>query len=342
MSELTQFNKTKEIVQASRVDFEKLAKVVGGVNFEREKVFAIQALKESKWLCSAAYHNQDSLKMAVINVAATGLSLNPIRKQAYLIPRDKKVCLDISYLGMIQIALDCGAIKWAKAEIVYEKDTFTQTGINKVPQHDFSPFADRGKIVGAYCVAKTHDDEYLTTIMAIDDIYSIRNRSISWKSGKNCPWKTDEGEMIKKTVIRRAYKSWALTNTKNHGERLEKVIEVTNETHQVDLKNPPKEKEEASPEREEKIEKMRGKLEWLEKSEEKAVKFLNDTFQRKIEKIEDLTESELDHFDSLLDGWVEQNCKKKNTQAENDEEEESVAGMELQGGPDYEDAQFSQ
>jgi recombinational DNA repair protein RecT len=48
--------------------------------------------------------------------------------------------------------------------------------------------------------------------MQIDDIYDIRNRSSAWKSGRSCPWKTDEGEMIKKTVIKRAYKLWPKTD----------------------------------------------------------------------------------------------------------------------------------
>ncbi len=43
--------------------------------------------------------------------------------------------------------------------------------------------------------------------MSIDEIFDIRGRSEAFKRG-NGPWKTDEGEMIRKTVVMRAYKYW--------------------------------------------------------------------------------------------------------------------------------------
>src|ERR1019366_1512046 len=136
------------------------------------------------------------------------------QKLAYLIPRKGKVCLDISYMGLTALAIESGAIKWAQAEIVRENDIFKFTGIGEKPLHDYHPFATtRGKIVGAYCVAKTNQDEFISVQMNIADVYKLRDRSESWQAGKASPWKSDEEEMIKKTVIRRASKSWPKSST---------------------------------------------------------------------------------------------------------------------------------
>ena len=183
------------------------------INFEREAGFAIQVLGASEFAMKTAMQNRQSVINAVVNVAAIGISLNPAKKQAYLVPRDGRICLDISYMGLLDLAIQSGSILWGQAELVTEADGFELNGFDKPPTHKRNPFAkDRGAIVGAYVVVKTRDGDYLTTCMQIDDVYEIRNRSSAWKSGRSCPWKTDEGEMIKKTVIKRAYKLWPKTD----------------------------------------------------------------------------------------------------------------------------------
>jgi len=155
-----------------------------------------------------AMGNKQSVIDAVTNVAAIGISLNPAKKQAYLVPRKGKICLDISYMGLIDLAIQDGGIKWAQAQIVHANDTFALNGMDKMPLHQFNPFSkDRGEIVGVYVVVKTADGEYLTHTMDIDAAYAIRDRSESWKRngpGKRGPWETDPGEMIKKTCVKQA------------------------------------------------------------------------------------------------------------------------------------------
>lgn len=193
------------------------------LNFEREAGFAIQVLGASDFAMKTAMGNRQSVINAVVNVAAIGISLNPAKKQAYLVPRDGRICLDISYMGLLDLAIQSGSILWGQAELVNEADGFELNGFDKPPTHKRNPFAkDRGAIVGAYVVVKTKDGDYLTTCMQIDEIYEIRNRSSAWKSGRSCPWKTDEGEMVKKTVIKRAYKLWPKT------ERLDGAVHFLN------------------------------------------------------------------------------------------------------------------
>lgn len=189
------------------------------LNFEREAGFAIQVLSASDYAIDIATKNRQSVINAVTNIAAIGISLNPAKRQAYLVPRDGKICLDISYMGLLDLAIQSGSIMWGQSELVYEADRFELNGFDKPPTHVRNPFAqDRGQIVGAYVVVKTCSGDYLTTAMPLEGeegVYAIRNRSSAWKAWetkqKKCPWVTDEGEMIKKTVIKRAYKTWPKT-----------------------------------------------------------------------------------------------------------------------------------
>lgn len=203
------------------------------LNFEREAEFAIQTLQNNEFSTKIAANNRQSVVNAVTNIAAIGISLNPAKRQAYLVPRDGRICLDISYMGLMDLAMATGSILWAQAELVYEQDAFALNGFDRPPTHQYNPFAkDRGQVVGCYVVVKTHTGDYLTTCMSRDDIDSIMNRSQSVKSGKSSPWKTDYGEMAKKTVVKRAYKYWPKT------DRLDRAIHHLNTDSGEGLANP--------------------------------------------------------------------------------------------------------
>ncbi|WP_061238217.1 recombinase RecT [Ectopseudomonas composti] len=197
------------------------------LNFEREAEFAIQTIAANDYSTKLALNNRQSVVNAVTNIAAIGISLNPAKKQAYLVPRDGKICLDISYIGLMDLAMNTGAIRWAQAELVYSGDNFALNGFDKPPTHSFNPFAkDRGDVIGVYVVVKTADGDYLTETMSMDEVNAIRDRSSAWKAyvekGKSCPWVTDPGEMAKKTCVKRAYKFWPKT------DRLEEAIHYLN------------------------------------------------------------------------------------------------------------------
>lgn len=179
------------------------------INFEREAGFAIQVLTASDYIAKLAAGDRQSVVNAVTNIAAIGISLNPAKKQAYLVPRKGKICLDISYMGLIDLAVQAGSILWAQADLVYASDAFTLNGFDRPPTHSYNPFSrERGELVGAYVVVKTPSGDYLTDCMSREEIDAIKNRSESVKAGKSSPWDTDYGEMAKKTVVKRAYKYW--------------------------------------------------------------------------------------------------------------------------------------
>lgn len=202
----------QSFVAEARQSFEAIV-IDRSITFEREAGFATQALMAQDFTLKVAMGNPQSVINAVTNIAAVGLSLNPAKKQAYLVPRDGRICLDISYMGLLDLAIASGSIRWGQAEIVHANDKFELNGFDKPPTHGRDPFSkERGDITGVYVVVKTCEGDYLTSTMPIDEILSIRDRSQAWKSGQKGPWKTDPGEMMKKTVIKRAYKLWPKTD----------------------------------------------------------------------------------------------------------------------------------
>lgn len=212
-------------IESVRERFNAMA--ADSLSFEREAGFAIQIITANDYAMRIATENRQSVINAVTNIAAIGISLNPAKKQAYLVPRDGKICLDISYMGLLDLAIQSGSIRWGQAELVYSSDRFELNGFDKPPLHSREPFSkERGDLVGVYVVVKTADGDYLTSTMPIDEVFAIRDRSSAWKAWiekkKKCPWVTDEGEMVKKTVIKRAYKLWPKT------DRLDQAVHYLN------------------------------------------------------------------------------------------------------------------
>lgn len=197
-----------------------------GLTFAKECGFAHQIISGNDYALKIARENQQSLKNAILNVAALGISLNPAEKHAYLVPRDGAIHLDLSYRGLVKLATDSDAIKLAKAELVYDcDDEFVWNGMLEMPTHRFDPFhPDRNPndpfqgLRGGYCVAKLADDSVLLDHMSAADINKVRGTS----KAKKGPWQTWPMEMIKKTIVKRAAKSWPQST------RLATAIDVLN------------------------------------------------------------------------------------------------------------------
>lgn len=234
-----------EVIEIAGERFKQIAPA--HMKYESEKGFAIQLLKNNDYLMSVALASPQSLQQAITNVAAIGLSLNPAEKQAYLITRtiktkdangkekwDKRIFLEPSYVGLCKLATDSGSIEWVHAAAVHEHDDFTDNGPGEKPTHKYQAFKDRGAMVGVFCTAKTKGGDYLTTIMDMAKITSVRDRSEAWKAkmdGKaktGGPWESDFEEMARKTVVRNAFKLWPRTDERRYS-MLAEAIELSNQ-----------------------------------------------------------------------------------------------------------------
>lgn len=241
-------SESKSIAEVIEIAGERFRQIAPQhMKYESEKGFAIQLLKNNDYLMSVAMASPTSLQQAITNVAAIGLSLNPAEKQAYLITRtiktkdangkdkwEKRIFLEPSYVGLCKLATDSGSIEWVHAAPVHEQDTFIDNGPGEKPTHQYQAFKDRGEMVGVFCTAKTKGGDYLTNIMDMPKIISIRDRSEAWKAkvdGKaktGGPWETDFVEMARKTVVRNAFKMWPRTDERRYS-MLAEAVELSNQ-----------------------------------------------------------------------------------------------------------------
>lgn len=185
------------------------------INIQAEMNYATQLLLANDYSANIARQNPISVQNALRNASAIGISLNPAGKHAYLVPRSGSICLDISYMGLLHLAMSTGSIEWGQSKLVYEADFYENQGIDKAPVHKCNSFGDRGSVVGAYCTVKTSTGAYLTEEMNIAQLNAIKGRSESGKKNKG-PWVTDFDEMCRKTVVKRASKYWPKVDRLNH------------------------------------------------------------------------------------------------------------------------------
>ncbi len=189
------------------------------LNFDKEKENVLQALTakgmtDKNYLLKMAMGNPDSVRRAIMATAIVGITLDPASKFAYLVPRDSEVKLDISYMGLMEIAVRSGSIRFARARMVHAADTFELGAEDEAPVHKRNPFLTfekRGEYIGVYVTVKTLQGDWLTDPMNLEQIHDIRARSSSYQGfvgdpKKSTPWETDFAEMAKKSVVKNAYK----------------------------------------------------------------------------------------------------------------------------------------
>ena len=169
--------------------------------------FALQIFQGNDYLQKC---DPTSILNAVVNVARTSITLNPVMKLAYLIPRDNKCVLEFSYMGLVAMLRDNGCIKSISAHIVYENEEFDyQIAENKIihkPNYAKTEAEHNSReMIGCYSRATLPNNEIVYEFMPMWEIDKIRKFSKN-SSSKYSAWNTWRDEMIKKSVIKRHFK----------------------------------------------------------------------------------------------------------------------------------------
>lgn len=157
----------------------------------------------------------ESLLSAIMQAAQMGIE--PDGRNGHLIPRwngklQVTECqFQADYKGLVALVRRNGDVEDIYADVVCESDTFKITkGLHRDLVHEIDIRADRGAIIGAYAVIQYRGGVTGFEFMGRKEIEDIRAGSESWKShvakGYSTPWLTAEGEMFKKTALKRLLK----------------------------------------------------------------------------------------------------------------------------------------
>jgi recombination protein RecT len=182
-----------------------------GMKVEKFQAIVVTAVADNMDLLEV---DRNSLIKACLQAAELGLVLNKSMAEADILKvwnnkiRKYEAQFRPRYKGLMKLALQTGEVLKIESRIVYENDEFeiiegTSAGI--VHKRKLS---GRGGMIGAYCVWTLRNGESQFEVMSKEEILAIRDRSSSkTKEGKIVgPWVTDEAEMWRKTVVRRATK----------------------------------------------------------------------------------------------------------------------------------------
>jgi len=173
--------------------------------------------------------SRDSVLTFCMKCSETGLE--PIGAGgAWPVPYGREMQFIPDYRGLVNCAKRAGCITDAYAEIVREQDEFDYSlGLNPALTHKPAR-GERGEVQAAYCVFKLSDGTRRFVVMDKSELEGIRKRS---KARDNGPWVTDENEMYKKTVIRRAMKPFA-----GMSPELDAAIDADNAATGLEVREP--------------------------------------------------------------------------------------------------------
>jgi recombination protein RecT len=169
-----------------------------------------------------------SILNSVVSVARTSITLNPVMRLAYLIPRSGKCILEFSYMGLIALLRDNGCIRTISAHIVYDDEEFlhniAENTITHIPKYaETEQLHNARKIVGCYSRATLPTGDITYEFMPMWEIDKVKKLS---KGG--FAWKEWRDEMIKKSVLKRHFKLLISTNT---SEALHTALQIENDNN---------------------------------------------------------------------------------------------------------------
>lgn len=183
-----------------------------------------------------------SINGVLLSIASTGLSLNPVLRLCYVIPRnikvktaggekwEKRAQVEPSYMGLMKLATDTGSVRNFEAQVVYQGDEFEYDLVEKKPRVH-KPYwtrgMQRGKILGVYGYAVLVDGTIIPEHMGADELGIIQSKSDNRNGSVYTDW---QGEMARKSLIKRLRKYLPQSD---RNEAFLQAIELDNQGYQL-------------------------------------------------------------------------------------------------------------
>lgn len=213
------------------------------LDYNKEYMFFREMIMKNKLLTLCTV---PSLLTAFRNTALTGLTLNPLLKQAYVkavrVQGTYRAYLEPTYQGMITKMIETGTCTDVYAMVHYENDEididFATRQVNKhVPY--FILGKESGREIGAYAVAILPDKSKKMEYLTIDKINEIALLSDSYQRDKRdktrySAWSNIfRPDMIRKTAVKTLWNYMPKTNTA--AIVFSSIIDADNQAQQYNL-----------------------------------------------------------------------------------------------------------
>jgi len=175
-----------------------------------------------------------SVYQALAKSANMGLQFGGHFPQAYLVPKSGKAVLIVSEEGLAFIGTyGPGAVLRVKPELheVYEKDRFSIDDALREYQHEYAPFAERGKLVGYFTVLEYKDGRkqipYIlqSKVRQIEDAYGGETNPAYKKAPEQMDRKTAMKAMLR--PVAKESEGLAMAYSLEEGDPMPEMRDVT-------------------------------------------------------------------------------------------------------------------
>lgn len=149
--------------------------------------------------------SRESIYMALLACAVTGLEPGALKGEAFLVPFARKAQFMIGWRGIVKQARRSRDVVGLTANVVLENDTFElDLASGGPPVHRPLLRGQRGEVIGAYAVATFASGHREVEWMDRDDLESVKK--VATQRGESDAWKGWEDQMFRKAPIRRIAK----------------------------------------------------------------------------------------------------------------------------------------